>query len=204
MCDEATTNDCRLAIIDPSEGLVTYFKVSLYVGVALSLPIIAYQIIRFMGPGLTSKEKRLLYSALPFVGILFGLGSAFAIFLVVPAMLRFLTGFQPLIFRPDLRAAATVSLGLTVTLWMGLVFEMPLVMVILARLRIVHWRRMLSWWRYAIVLILIIAAIITPTPDPVNMAIVAVPMFVLYALGVALARLFGGGQPSSLPTSVAA
>jgi sec-independent protein translocase protein TatC len=203
LCND-TAGDCRLAIIDPTEGMITYFKVSLYVGIAISLPIIAYQIIRFMGPGLTRKEKRLLYTALPFVGILFVAGSAFAVFLVLPAMLKFLTNFQNQIFRPDLRAAATVSLGLTITLWMGLVFEMPLLMVILARLRIVHWRRMLSWWRYSIVLILIVAAIITPTPDPVNMTIVAVPMFVLYALGVALARLFGGGgPPSSLPTSVA-
>jgi sec-independent protein translocase protein TatC len=204
LCDPASSADCRLAIIDPAEGMITYFKVSLYVGIAVSLPIIAYQIIRFMSPGLTRKEKRLLYAALPFVGVLFAVGSAFAVFLVLPAMLRFLTSFQNQIFRPDLRAAATVSLGLTVTLWMGLVFELPLVMVILARLRIVHWRRMLSWWRYAIVLILIVAAIITPTPDPVNMSIVAVPMFILYALGVALARLFGGAaSPSSLPTSVA-
>ncbi|MCC6629712.1 MAG: twin-arginine translocase subunit TatC, partial [Chloroflexi bacterium] len=171
---------------------------------ALSLPLIAYQVIRFMAPGLTRQEKRLLYTALPFIALLFVAGSAFAVFLVLPAMLGFLRGFMEMVFRNDFRAAATVSMALTMMLWMGLVFQMPLVMLILARLRIVHWRRLLSWWRYAVLLIMVAAAIITPTPDPVNMLIVAVPMIVLYALGVLLARLFGNGQPSSLPTSVPA
>lgn len=201
-CDPSAA-DCRLIAIDPTEGIITYFKVALYVGVALSLPLIAFQIIRFMAPGLTRQEKRMLYTALPFVALLFVAGSAFAVFLVLPAMLTFLRGFMSDIIRNDFRAAATVSLALTVMLWMGLVFEMPLVMTLLARLNIIHWRRMLSWWRYAIVLIMIAAAVITPTPDPVNMMIVASPMFVLYALGIGLARVFGRGAPSAMPTSVA-
>lgn len=195
ICPENAGTDCRLAIIDPAEGMMTYFKVVLYVGVAISLPIITYQIIRFMAPGLTRSEKRLLYSALPFIGLLFVAGSAFAVWLVIPAMLRFLSGFMSEIFRPDLRAAATLSLGLTITLWMGLVFELPLVMVIMARLGLADWRRMLSFWRYAIVLILIVAAIITPTPDPVNMMLVGGPMLLLYLLGIGLARLFARRSP---------
>jgi sec-independent protein translocase protein TatC len=196
--------DCRLMVIDPTEGIVTYLKVSLYIGVALSLPLIAYQVIRFMAPGLTRQEKRLLYMALPFVAILFVVGSAFAVFLVLPAMLGFLRDFLSGVFRNDFRAAATVSMALTMMLWMGLVFQLPLVMLILARLGIVHWRRLMSWWRYAVLLIMVASAIITPTPDPVNMLIVAVPMMALYALGVMLARLFGSGRQSSIPTSVPA
>jgi sec-independent protein translocase protein TatC len=195
ICPQTADPECRLAIIDPAEGMITYFKVALYVGVAISLPVITYQIIRFMAPGLTRDEKRLLFSALPFVGFLFAAGSAFAVWLVIPAMLRFLSSFMSEIFRPDLRAAATLSLGLTVTLWMGLVFELPLVMVIVARLGLVDWRRMLSFWRYAIVLILIVAAIITPTPDPINMMLVGGPMLLLYLLGIALARLFARRPP---------
>jgi sec-independent protein translocase protein TatC len=195
--------DCRLIVIDPTEGMITYLKVSLYIGVALSLPVIAYQIVKFMAPGLTSQEKRMLYTALPFVAILFAAGSAFAVLLVLPAMLGFLRSFMEDVWKNEFRAAATVSMALTVMLWMGLVFEMPLIMVLLAKLRIVHWRRMLSWWRYAVVVIMIGAAIITPTPDPVNMLIVATPMAVLYVLGIGLARVFGAREPSALPTSVA-
>lgn len=195
--------DCRLQILDPTEGIITYLQVSLYIGVALSMPIIGFQIIRFMAPGLTRSEKRILYTALPFVALLFISGSTFAIFPVLPAMLGFLAGFKSDIFLSEFRAAATVRMALTLMLWLGLVFELPLVMVILARLRIVHWRRMLSWWRYALVIIMVAAAVITPTPDPVNMLIVATPMLVLYALGVGLARVFGATAPSSLPTSVA-
>jgi sec-independent protein translocase protein TatC len=196
--------DCRLTVIDPTEGIVTFIKVSLYIGVALSLPIIAYQLIRFMAPGLTRQEKRLLYSALPFVAVLFVAGSAFAVFLVLPAMLGFLRSFMDMVFRNDFRAAATVSMSLTMMLWMGLVFQLPLVMLILAKLRVIHWQRMLSWWRYAVLGIMVASAIITPTPDPVNMLIVAVPMMVLYALGIVLARIFASGQPSVLPTSLPA
>lgn len=195
--------DCRLQILDPTEGIITYLQVSLYIGVALSTPIIGFQIIRFMAPGLTRSEKRILYTALPFVAILFVAGSTFAVFPVLPAMLGFLAAFKSDIFLSEFRAAATVRMALTLMLWLGLVFELPLVMVILARLRIIHWRRMLSWWRYALVIIMVAAAVITPTPDPVNMMIVATPMILLYALGVALARVFGASAPSSLPTSVA-
>ena len=188
-------NDCRLQIIDPTEGLVVYFKVAIYIGVALSLPVTLYQVIRFVVPGLTTVEKRLLFIALPFISILFVVGSVFAMTLVIPAMIKFLGGFGLEYFRPDFRATPVLALALNVTLWMGLVFEMPLVMVILTKLGVVTWHKLLSWWRYALVIILILSAIITPTPDPVNMMIVAGPMGVLYALGIILARLFATKRP---------
>ena len=194
ICPPGVT-DCRLQIIDPTEGLVVYFKIAIYVGVALSLPITLYQLIRFVVPGLTSTEKRVLFIALPFVSILFVVGSAFAMTTVIPAMIRFLGGFGIEWFRPDFRATPVLALALNVTLWMGLVFEMPLVMVILTKLGVVTWQKLLSWWRYALVIILILSAIITPTPDPVNMMMVAGPMTILYALGIILARIFATRQP---------
>ena len=192
ICAGGAGDECRLVIIDPTEGIVTYFKVGLYIGVALSLPITIYQLVRFMAPGLTRQERRILFSTLPFVSVLFVIGSAFALVLVLPAMLGFLSGFMPQIFRPDLRAATTLSLALSVTLWLGIVFEMPLVMFLLTKLNVVTWQKLLGWWRWAVVLIMIMSAIITPTPDPINMLIVAVPMVILYALGIGLARLGSG------------
>lgn len=195
-------DDCRLQIIDPTEGLVVFFKVAIYIGVALSLPVTLYQLIRFVVPGLTPTEKKMLLIALPFVSILFVVGSSFALTIVIPAMIRFLGGFGLEWFRPDFRATPVLSLALSVTLWMGLVFEMPLVMVLLTKLGVVTWKKLLSWWRYALVIILILAAIITPTPDPVNMAIVAGPMLLLYGLGIFLARLFA--LPPQPPAAIAA
>ncbi len=190
ICADTTGDTCRLQIIDPTEGILSFFKVALYIGIALSLPIVLYQIIRFMAPGLTRGEKRMLFTSLPFVGVLFVMGAAFAVSLVIPAMLQFLGGFMPEFFKPEFRASTVLALAITVTLWMGMVFEMPLVMVLLTRLGIVTWRKLLSWWRYAVVIIMIVSAIITPTPDPINMSIVAVPMVILYILGIGMARFF--------------
>jgi sec-independent protein translocase protein TatC len=182
--------DCRWQVIDPTEPLVTFFKVALYIGVALSLPVVLYQIIRFVVPGLTRSEKVMLFIALPFISILFVVGATFALLVVLPAMIRFLGGFGEQFFRVDFRASEMLSLTMGVTMWMGLIFQMPLIMVVLTRLGLVTWRKLLSWWRYALIIIMVLAAIVTPTPDPVNMMIVAGPMFLLYALGVILARLF--------------
>lgn len=195
--------DCRLQIIEPTEGLVTYFKVAVYIGVALGLPVIIYQLVRFMSPGLTRAERRMLYVALPFVSLLFVAGAFFAVGVVLPAMLKFLGGFMPELFLAEFRASATLNLALTVTLWMGLVFEMPLVMFVLTWFGVVTARLFLSWWRYAIVFILIASAIITPTPDPINMMIVAVPMIVLYLFGILLAR-FAEGMMRRAPVKAAA
>ncbi len=199
-CPEGV-EDCRFQIIDPTEGLVTYFKLALYVGIALSLPVTLYQLIRFVAPGLTRSEKRMLFVALPFISILFVVGSAFAISVVIPAMIKFLGGFGQEYFRPDFRATPILSLALNVTLWMGVVFEMPLIMVLLTKLGVVTWRKLLSWWRYALVIIMIVAAIITPTPDPVNMMIVAGPMVLLYALGIFLARIFATAPRPPAPAA---
>jgi sec-independent protein translocase protein TatC len=187
--------DCRWQVIDPTEPLVTFFKVALYIGVALALPIVLYQLIRFVVPGLTRGEKVMLFIALPFISILFVVGAAFALFVVLPAMIRFLGGFGEDFFRVDFRASEMLSLTMGVTMWMGMIFQMPLIMVILTRLGVVTWRKLLSWWRYALIIILILSAIVTPTPDPVNMAIVAGPMVLLYGLGIILARLFSVGVP---------
>jgi sec-independent protein translocase protein TatC len=200
ICAVTPGEECRLQIIDPTEGILSYFKIALYIGISLSLPLVLYQVIRFMAPGLTRGEKRMLFTSLPFVGLLFVGGALFAISLVIPAMLVFLAGFMREFFKAEFRASTVLSLAITVTLWMGLVFEMPLVMVLLTRIGIVTWQKLLSWWRYAVVIIVIVAAIITPTPDPINMAIVAVPMMVLYVLGIGMARFFAlKPRPEPIP-----
>lgn len=183
--------ECVLKYFDPTEGLMTALRLSFYFGLVISLPIILFQIIRFVAPGLTPTEQRVMYIALPAVLLLFTIGSSFAVVLVSPAMLEFLTtlpiGGGKLV--PDLRAVSTINLAANIALWMGFVFQLPLVMFMLTWFGLVPAQRYVAFWRYAVVLIAVIAALITPTPDPVNMTLVGAPMLVLYFVGIGLARV---------------
>lgn len=178
----------RLQAIAPTESFVTYTKVALYIGIAFAMPVIIYQFVRFLAPGLTRKERRYLFRALPFVSIMFVTGVAFAFFVLVPRALSFLSHFGTSVFDAQFRAEEVVSFYMTLLLWTGVVFELPVVIFILAKLNIVSAKRLASFRRFAILLIAVAAAIITPTPDPFNMFLVAAPMYFLYELGVLLAR----------------
>ncbi|MBX6341558.1 MAG: twin-arginine translocase subunit TatC [Thermomicrobiaceae bacterium] len=175
-------------VISPTEGFTTFMKVALYIGVGLAMPVIVYQLVRFLAPGLTRREKHYLYRALPFVSIMFVAGVAFAFFVVIPRALGFLSHFGGSVFHSDFRASEVVSFYMTLLLWVGVVFEMPVVIYILAKLGIVSAQRLASLRRYMLIGIMIAAAIITPTPDPFNMFLVAAPMYALYEIGILLAR----------------
>jgi sec-independent protein translocase protein TatC len=175
-------------ILSPTEPFTDYMKVALYIALTIAFPLIFYQLIAFVAPGLTRREKRYLLTSLPFVTGLFLLGAAFAFFVAAPRAFDFLSTFGNGLFRWDPRGSEVLSFYLTLMIGMGLAFELPVLMWVLAKLRIANARRQASFWRYAVVLILIAAAIITPTPDPFNMMVVATPLLGLYGLGLLLAR----------------
>lgn len=175
-------------ILSPTDPFVVWMKVALYIAVVIALPVIIYQIIGFLAPGLTRKEKRVLYITLPFVSILFIMGAAFAFFLAAPRAFDFLSNFGGDIFDWSPNGPELISFYLTLMIGMGLAFELPVVMLVLAKLHIVSGQRMAKFRRYAIIIILIAAAVITPTPDPFNMAFVALPIYVLYEVGLILAK----------------
>jgi sec-independent protein translocase protein TatC len=175
-------------ILSPTDPFVVFMKVALYIGVAIALPVIIYQMIGFLAPGLTRKEKRVLYMTLPFVSLLFIMGAAFAFFLAAPRAFAFLSGFGGDIFEWTPNGPELISFYLTLMIGLGLAFELPVVMLVLAKLHIVSGQRMAKFRRYAIIIILIAAAVITPTPDPFNMAFVALPIYVLYEVGLILAK----------------
>lgn len=178
----------ELVAISPTESFVTFMKVAMYIGIGLAMPVLIYQIVRFLAPGLTTREKHYLYRAIPFVFIMFALGVLFAFFIVIPRALRFLSGFGNGTFDPQFRASEVISFYLTLILWVGVVFELPIVMYILAKLHVVTAKLLGRMRKYALIIIMIAAAIITPTPDPFNMFMVAAPMYVLYELGIILAK----------------
>jgi sec-independent protein translocase protein TatC len=186
-----------------TEGITDFFKVALYIALTVAFPVVFYQMFSFIAPGLTRKEKRIVYNSLPFVVILFIIGASFAFFFAVPRAFRFLVGFNDDIvdFSPTFSSVA--AFYIQVSLGMGLAFELPIIMFLLARLGIVSPKRMASSRRYAGVLVLIAAAMITPTPDPINMMIVAVPIYLIFELGLVFARIGARRHRQSQPPAVA-
>ncbi len=180
----------ELVFIEVTELLTTAVKVSFVAGFVLALPIILYQVVMFIAPGLTGRERRYLFLFLPAALVAFAAGVAFAYFVLTPPALRFLLGFSD-VATPLIRISNFVNLMLRLLFWMGVAFETPLVMYMLAQLGIVTARQLSRFRRVWVVLAFILGAIITPTFDPVNQALVAGPLLVLYELGVLLARLAG-------------
>ncbi len=176
-------------VLGPTGGVVAYFRVSLVVGAILAFPIITYEILMFLMPGLTRKEKRLVLVSLPAVTGLFLTGIAFAWFVLIPPALGFLEGFQPTLFKPEWTADLYLGFVTSLVFWMGVAFQTPLIFFIVALLGMVTAGTLVRNWRIAIVSAAIAAAAITPTVDPVNMMLVMGPLMVLYLLSIALVMI---------------
>lgn len=175
--------------IGPTDTISIFFKVSFTVGAVLAMPVIIYQIIAFAAPGLYPHEKRALILVLPGVMVLFLIGAAFAYFMLMPVAVGFLQGFLGDVIRQEWTIDRYVGFVTRVVFWIGVAFEMPLVLAFMARTGLVSGPQLLGFWRQAIVIIAIVAAAITPTVDPVNMAIVMGPLIILYFSSVGLAYL---------------
>lgn len=181
----------KLIFTEPTEAIFLYIKIAAVAGLLLALPYIMWQVWLFIAPGLYSKEKKL---AIPFAlgsSSLFIAGAAFSHYVLFPAAWKFFAGFSNdwLEFMP--RIAPVWGLYVKLLLAMGLVFQMPVLMFVLARLGIVSAQFLMRNIKYAVLIIFVVAAVITPDPSPVGQALVAAPMMLLYLVGVAIAYLFG-------------
>ncbi len=186
--EQANVSEEGILTINPTEGFVSYFKVAIYIAIAIAMPILIYQLVAFVAPGLTRGEKRYVYRAIPFVVFFFICGVAFAFFIVIPRALDFLSGFGSNVFKWDPTADSLISFYLRLMIGVGIVFELPPMLYILARLGVVNHKRLTSIRKFAFLACMIAAAIITPTPDPFNMMLVAIPMYFLYEFGTFLTR----------------
>src|SRR4029453_18006917 len=153
------------------------------------MPVIVYQILSFVMPGLLPNEKFWLLVGVPAATFLFVLGATFAWFIAMPPALGFLTNIYPNIFNTQLTADTYIPFVMSVVFWIGVAFEMPLLVFVLGKANVVNARVLLKQWRYAVVIIAIVAAFITPTPDPINMSIVMAPLLILYLLSIGMAAL---------------
>ena len=177
-----------LQSIEVTENIGVFMRVSFLGGLILSMPIIFYQLIAFVVPGLTDKEKRFIMIAIPAATVLFLSGVAFAYFVMLPKAVPFLISFLGIKTAP--RPANYFSFVTRLIFWIGVSFEMPLVMALLARLGVLSHSFLITNARYAVVIIAVLAAFITPTPDPLNMGLVMAPLILLYGLGIVLAKIF--------------
>lgn len=182
-------SECELVILGPTGGIVSYFRVSLTLGMIVAIPLVTYQILMFIMPGMTRKERRVIYWSLPAVTILFAIGVAFAWFILMPPALGFLEGFQPGLFKPEWTAELYLNFVSTLTLWMGVAFETPLVFFVLSLLGMVTAGPLIRNWRFAVVGAAIAAALITPTVDPINLFLVMGPLLVLYVISIFLVMI---------------
>ncbi len=179
----------RLQTLGPTENVVTYFRVALLSGAALAMPIIVYQLLAFIVPGLTRAERRWVYLGVPFATALFVGGILFAWYVMVPAAVSFLANFRSDLFLNEWTAREYVSFVVSVAFWIGVSFQTPLIVFILAKVGLVTAGFLARNWRFAVVIIAVIAAVITPTVDPFNMALLMLPLLVLYGLSILLAMV---------------
>jgi sec-independent protein translocase protein TatC len=185
----APMGDTLPQALKPTESLGNYMKVALLCGVILAMPVIAYQVGRFIMPGLTKSEKRYLWLLVPGATICFVTGVAFAYFIMMPAAIPFLQGFLADIIEQQWAIGEYLSFVTSLLFWLGLSFELPLFVFFLAKLGVVNAQMLSKYRKYAILIIAVLAAVITPTVDPLNMTLVMGPLIVLYELGVILARI---------------
>jgi sec-independent protein translocase protein TatC len=174
--------------IQVTESIVVYFRVALIGGLALAMPVIVFEIIKYMLPGLLPNERKYLYFLIPGVFVCFILGMSFAIFIMLPAAISFMQGFLTTIVDNRWTLENYVSFVTRVMFWMGIVFQMPLILFFLGKLGLVTPKILAKFRKWAVLLTALIAAIVTPTPDPINMMIVMVPLYMLYEVGVLLTR----------------
>jgi len=186
-----------LIYTEVTELLTTAIKVSFVAGLVLASPVILYQAVMFVAPGLTGREKRYLFGFMPAVILAFAGGVAFAYFVLTPPALHFLLTFGGDVAVPLIRVSNIINLMIRLLFWMGLAFETPLVMYLLAQLGIVSAQSLSRFRRYWVVVAFVLAAIITPTVDPFNQALVAGPLLVLYEVGILLARIAGRSRSKS-------
>ena len=185
----AKAKPTSLVFLSPAEAFWMYLKVSFVAGLICSLPVIFYEIWRFISPGLMSKEKKYF---LPFImssTALFLTGALFCFVIVLPFAMTFLLGYQTTNLTPMISVGNYIDFCLKFILAFGAIFELPLVIIFLTRFGIVSPKTLAKQRKYAVLFAFILAAVLTPTPDAFNQTLMAVPIIILYEAGILISRI---------------
>ncbi len=192
----------KLSSFSPTDRIGAIFKIGLYGGLAIASPVVVYELLAFIVPGLTPREKKMILPGIFGVVAFLLAGMAFAYWVILPNSLGFLFSFGNSVIENRTGIQQYVSFVTRIVFWVGVAFEMPMVLGLAAKLGLVRAKQLLGFWRYAIIIIFIISAIITPTPDPFNQTLVAAPLFVLYFLGILFAKIVQPRRPGAEPEPV--
>jgi sec-independent protein translocase protein TatC len=185
-----------LKAIDVTESIGVYMRIALFAGIALASPYIAFELWLFAAPGLKPSGRKLGLIGIPLATFLLITGMLFAYYFLIPSALPFLLNFMGIETIP--RPSSYINFVSGLMFWIGVAFEFPLVIFILSLMGIVKPAILWNQWRIAVVIIAIAAAVITPTVDPINMALVMGPMVVLYFLSIGFSYLAAGSRKRSI------
>jgi sec-independent protein translocase protein TatC len=196
----APAGDIHLIYTEMTEMFSTYMIVSLAGGFVLAMPFFVYQIVMFVSPALTRREKKYVYIALPWITLMFLGGVAFGYLILLPPAMKFLITFGSDIATPQIKIGNYITLVTRLLVAIGAVFETPVIITFLSSLGIVSPQWLSNKRKWAYIGAFILAAIITPTMDPINQSLVAVPLVVLYEISIILSKIVYRRRAKGVPS----
>jgi len=176
-----------------TEAWVAAAKLAIMAGMTAALPYFLWEMSRFFQPGLKSNERKYIYLLIPGALISFAIGASFAYLVLIPRLFEFMLGFQGTLAVPTITAASIVSMTVGIVFWLGTIFELPIVMFLLAKIGIVKSKWLIGKIRWMILVAFVFGAAVTPT-DPLSQVIVAVPVMGLFGIGIGLVKLAERGR----------
>lgn len=179
----------KLSFFSPAEALLAYLKVALAFGIVLSFPILLYETWAFIRPGLTVRERRYGLSFVFWGSLLFLAGGSFAYWILLPPSLAFLLGFGSRTLQPVISINSYLSFTSMAILACGIVFEFPLAIFFLTKVGVVTPQTLRRNWRVAFLSMVIVAALVTPTQDPINLILMTLPLLLLYEVSIFVSSL---------------
>jgi sec-independent protein translocase protein TatC len=186
----------KLVFVNPTEALFAYLKIAMFVGFFVSLPIVLYQVLFFIIPGLKKDERKWVLRLVPFAVLLFFTGVLFAYFVLIPVSLRFFLSFGTSDLVPMITIGGFISFVLTLLIICGVTFQTPMIILFLGLIGLVDSRILAEKRKYVIVFFFVLAAIATPTPDAFTQIIVTIPLLFLYEVSILLLRIIEKRRPN--------
>lgn len=174
-----------------TEPFMAHIKIGIIAGIMLMIPVILYQVWKFISPGLLQRERKYAGQFVFFATIFFAIGVLFCFFFLLPFAIPFLVGYKTEHLTPIIKIGEYIDFTLKFMLAAGAVFELPLLMILLGRMGIIQVETLTRFRKYAFLIAFVIGGLITPTPDAFNMTIMSLPIYLLYEVGILGVRIFG-------------
>lgn len=186
----AKTSGFKLQNLRPFGQLFLYFQVAMIVGLIISFPNVIYHIWRFISPALRSNEKKWIKWIVMFTTLCFMCGVVFAYYVMLPLTLKFAAGFGSVSIENNFSIDEYFSIILSIILGAGIVFELPMLSFFLSKIGLLSPQIMRKYWRHAVVVIMILAAVLSPGTDPVSQILLAIPLVFLYEISILVSKIF--------------